>query len=195
DPPEHDAWYGYAQLCLFLGNKEAYVRARRAMLKRFGNTTDDWIVAERTSLACLLLPDPGDELQGAIRLADLALAAWERSSGGSNPYLRFVKGLAVYRRGRPNEAIPLLQEAAEQLPNRAGPLLAWAMARFQSGATSEAGKTRAAAVRAHAWDEPRAAAQADLPTVCGSHVLRRGAEALILPNLPAFLQGNYQPQE
>src|SRR5262249_55738485 len=43
DPPEHDAWYGYAQFCLFLGNKEAYVRARQAMLKRFGNTTDDWI--------------------------------------------------------------------------------------------------------------------------------------------------------
>jgi serine/threonine-protein kinase len=125
DPPDHASWDGYAQLCLFLGNEGAYRRARKALLERFGNTTNDWIVAERTSLACLLLPDSADELRGAIRLADHAVAAGEKPTEPGNPYLRFVKGLAVYRQGRPQEALRWLQEAAEKLPNRAGPRLAW----------------------------------------------------------------------
>jgi serine/threonine-protein kinase len=194
DPPDHDSWYGYAQLCLFLGNQEAYRLARKALLERFGDTTNDWIVAERTSLTCLLLPDSGDELRAAIRLADLAVAAGDRSTNPGNPYLRFVKGLAVYRQGRPDEAIPLLQEAAEKLPNRAGPRLALAMALFQSGSQIEARKTLAAAVRAYNWNE-RQASRADHPTVWTCHVLRREAEALILPNLSAFLQGGYQPHD
>jgi serine/threonine-protein kinase len=194
NPPDHDSWYGYAQLCLFLGNEEAYRQARKALLERFGETTSDWIVAERTSLACLLLPDSCDELRGAIRLADFAVAAGDRSTEPGNPYLRFLKGLAVYRDGRPEEAVPLLQEAAEKLPNRAGPRLALAMALFQSGSTIEARKTLAAAVRAYDWNEHQAS-RADHPTVWVCHVLRREAEALILPNLPAFLQGTYQPQD
>jgi serine/threonine-protein kinase len=194
DPPEHDAWYGYAQLCVFLGNEEAYRRTRTALLKRFGNTSNDWIIAERTSLACLLLNDPGDDLRAAIRLADLAVAAGKSTEPG-NPYLRFVKGLAVYRDGQPRESIPSLREAAEKLNERAGPRLALAMAQFQSGSKLEARKTLADVVRAFDWDEPRAGAEADLATVCVNHVLRREAEALILPNLPAFLQGSYQPRD
>jgi serine/threonine-protein kinase len=195
DPPEHDAWYGYAQLCMFVGNEDAYRRARRALLKRFGDTRNDWTVAERTSLACLLLPDSGDELQAAIRLADLAVAAGGGPTKTDNPYLRFVKGLAMYRQGRPKEAIPLLREAAEKLPNRAGPRLALAMAQFRCGSTIEARKTLAEAVQAYDWYDLRAASQIDQPTVWVSHVLRREAEALILPNLPAFLEGKHLPPD
>ena len=39
------------------------------------------------------------------------------------------------------------------------------------------------------------AARADNRDVWISHILRREAEALILPNLPAFLEGNYQPRD
>jgi len=105
-----------------------------------------------------------------------------------------VKGLAVYRQGRPKEAIPLLREAAEKLSGRAGPRLALAMAQFQSGAAIEARKTLAEAVGAYNWNAPLAA-RADYTTMWISHVLRREAEALILPNLPAFLRGTYQPQD
>jgi tetratricopeptide (TPR) repeat protein len=195
DPPEHGSWYGYAHLCLFVGNKEAYGRARKALLARFGDTADNWVVAERTSLACLLLPDSGDGLRRATRLADLAVAAEERSTEPGNPYLRFVKGPAVYRNGRPEEAVPLLLEAAEKLHDRAGPRLALAMAQFRSGSTIEARKTLAAAVRAYDWNEPRTASYVDQPALWASHLLRREAEAMILPNLQAFLQGNYQPQD
>jgi serine/threonine-protein kinase len=195
DPPDHHAWHGYAELCLFLGNEEAYRRARKALLDRFGETTGDWIVAERTSLSCMLLPVSGDELRRAVALVDLAVAAGGKSSTSGNPYLQFVQGLAEYRQGRHRQAIPLLQKSARQLPNRAGPPLVLAMAQFQSGSTKEARKTLAAAIRTYNWRESPAEYQADHAKVWVSHVLRREAEALILPNLPAFLRGEYQPQD
>jgi len=65
------------------------------------------------------------------------------------------------------------------------------MAQFRSGCPAEARKTLAAAVRAYNWME----SQADHPTAWVSHVLRREAEALILPDLPAFLRGEYEPRD
>ena len=58
DPSEHDAWYGYAEFCLFLGRKEDNLRARRALFAKFGATNNP-LVAERTSRTCLLRPEPG----------------------------------------------------------------------------------------------------------------------------------------
>src|SRR5262249_37498866 len=61
DPPDHEAWHGFAELCLFLGQEEAYHWARKALLERFGETVNDWVVGERASLSCLLRPASGDE--------------------------------------------------------------------------------------------------------------------------------------
>jgi serine/threonine-protein kinase len=194
DPPDHEAWRGYAALCLFLGHEEAYRKARGALLSRFGGTTSGWLVAERTSVECLLLPDSSDDLRRAIRLAEFAFAG-EKPGERANPYLQFVKGLALYRDGRPEEAIAFLQTAAETLHDRAGPGLALAMAWFRSGKTAEARRSLAAAVRAYDWKAARLPAHADQSTLWVSHVLRREAEAMILPNLRLFLQGDYQPQD
>jgi serine/threonine-protein kinase len=191
DPPDYDPWYGYAHVCAFLGNEDAYRRARKDLLKRFGNTTNDWVVAERTSLACLLLPASEEGLGRAIVLADRAEAAGPKYSGPDYAYLQFVNGLAEYRQGRAEQATHLLQESAALLPDRAGPRLALAIAQFKSGSIEEAHKTLAVAVVAYNWKE----SQADHTTACVSHVLRRQAEALILPNLPAFLQGKHQPKD
>jgi serine/threonine-protein kinase len=191
DPPTYDPWYGYAQLCAFLGNEVAYAQARKTLLERFGDTTNDWVLAERTSLACLLLPASGAELRRAVVLVDRAVAAGPKFPQPDHAYLQFVKGLAEYRQGRSRQAVPLLRESAALLPNRAGPRLALALAQFQSGSRKEARKTLAAAVRAYNWQAP----QANHTTAWVSHVLRREAEALILPNLPAFLRGQYQPQD
>jgi serine/threonine-protein kinase len=195
DPPSHDAWYGYAELCLFLDKREAYRWARKRLLERFAETAKDWITAERTSQACLLLPASGDELRRAVMLADRAVAAAAKSREPSNPYVRFVKGLAEYRLGRYEPAVPWLQASAAKLPNRVGPRLVLAMAQFQSGSAKEARKTLAAAVRAYDWNESAPASRTDPPVVWVSHVLRREAEAMILPNLPAFLRGEYRPQD
>jgi serine/threonine-protein kinase len=188
DPPNHDTWYGYAQLCLFLGNEGEYRRTRAAMLRRFGDT-DDWVVAERTSLASLLLPADADELHRAVALADRAAAAARKSDEPDNPYVQFLGGLAEYRRGRYEQAIPPLRASAAKLASRPGPGLVLAMAQYRSGAEDAARKTLATAVRNYPWTTR----QADHPTVWLSHVLRREAEAMILPELPAFLRGQWRP--
>jgi tetratricopeptide (TPR) repeat protein len=179
---------------LFLGNEVAYRRARTALLDRIGEPKD-WIEAERSSLACLLLPASGDELRRSVGLADRAVAAAEKSREPGNPYVQFVKGLAEYRQGRHKEAMPWLEQSVSGLPNRPGPRLVLAMAQFQSGSAREARRTLAAGVQVYPWNESPPASRTDLPFTWVSHVFRREAEALILPNLSAFLEGRYQPQD
>ncbi len=83
-PPEHDAWFGYAELCLFLGDENEYRRARRTLLVRFGRSTDP-AVAERTARACLLLPGTKDETEDAAALANRAVAAGRSGANGPIP--------------------------------------------------------------------------------------------------------------
>jgi len=74
--------------------------------------------------------------------------------------------------------------------NRPGPRLVLAMARHRTGLAHAARKTLAEAVVAYDWK----AARADHTTAWVSHALCREAEGLILPDLPAFLQGTHQPR-
>jgi tetratricopeptide (TPR) repeat protein len=160
------------------------------MLRRFGES-DDWIVAERTSLASLLLADSPDGLRSAAELADRAVAAAAKSSEPDNGYVQFVKGLSEYRLDRLDQAVPLLREAAQKIPSRPGPRLVLAMAQFRSGSPSAARNTLAAAVATYDWKQ----LPEDTASVWTSHILRREAEAMILPNLPAFLQGKHRPHD
>jgi serine/threonine-protein kinase len=189
NPPEHPAWFGYAELCLFLGQEGEYRRARRALLARFGATADRFI-AERTGRACLLLPTRGDELQQAATLIDRAVAGRRPEDNWAYPYFTFAEGLAAYRRGRLDQAMALLGGDPARAMQPAGRLVL-AMAQYRHGDKKEARKTLAAAVRAFDWS----ADQADYQDSWICHVLRREAEAMLLPNLPAFLQGSYLPQD
>jgi serine/threonine-protein kinase len=189
NPPEHDAWFGYAELCLFLGHEEEYRRARRAMLARFGATSDP-SVAERTGRACLLLPASDSELQQAVALINRALATEWRRRDWAYPYFLFAKGLADYRQGRLSGAMWVMKGEGAKVMGPA-PRLVLAMAQHRHGQKEEARKTLAAAILAFDWR----AAQADDRDAWICHVLRREAEALILPDLPAFLRGTYQPRD
>jgi eukaryotic-like serine/threonine-protein kinase len=190
NPPDHDQWYGYAQLCLMLRKDDEYRRTREAILRRFGDS-DDWIIAERTSLACLLLADSPEELQSAGALADRAVVIASKSAEPDNPYVQFVKGLSEYRQGRLDQAMALLRAAVQKIPSRPGPRLVLAMTQFRSGSPEEARKSLATAVAAYDWKQ----LPDDFPSVWTSHLIRREAEAMILPNLPAFLDGKHQPQD
>jgi serine/threonine-protein kinase len=190
NPPNHDTWYGYAQLCLFLGKEDEYRNTRDAMLSRF-EFTDDWITAERTSLASLLLPLSGTGLTRVAAVADRAVADARKSSEPDNGYVQFVKGLSEYRQDHFAQAASLLQTSAQKIPNRPGPLLVLAMTQFKSGSSAQAKKTLANVITIYDWKE----LHDDHATVWTSHILRREAERLILPNLPAFVQGKYQPQD
>ncbi len=191
DSRDPRSWHGYAQLCLFLGKEDAYRRARQTLLERFADNIDEWYIHERNSLACLLLPASREELRRAAALVERAVTTGPKFADSGNAHLLFISGLAEYRQGRPRQAVPSLEESAALLPNRAGPRLALAMAQFQSGSKAEARKTLSAGVLAYNWME----SQADHPTAWASHVLRREAEALILPDLPAFLRNEYQPHD
>ena len=76
NPVEHSAWFGYAELCLFLEEEDEYHRACRDLLVRFA-AVNDLVVAERVGRSCLLRPASDDELRRGVDLVDLAVAARE----------------------------------------------------------------------------------------------------------------------
>jgi serine/threonine-protein kinase len=186
--PEHDAWYGYAEFCLFLGREDEYRRARQALLSRFGTTTNPQI-AERTARACLLLAASGDELRQAVALAERAAAADRSQYQAIYSAFLFVQGLAEYRHGRLDRAIAAMRGGASRVLGPA-PRLVLAMALHRNGQAAEARQALAAAVLAYDW-RAKLAREQDGWII---HVLRREAERMIVPNLPAFLEGKYQPQ-
>jgi serine/threonine-protein kinase len=189
DPPGHDVWFGYAELCLFLGDEAEYRRARQDLLRRFAATGDPY-VAERTSRAVLLLPAAEDELQAAAALAERAVAAKATVPQWVYPYFLFAQGLAEYRQGHFDSAISIMTADAHIVMGPA-PRLVVAMAEYRNGQQQQARKTLAAAVSGFDWS----AAQVGSRDHWIWHIFRREAEALMLPNLPAFLEGTYQPQD
>src|ERR1019366_2493412 len=100
-------------------------------------------------------------------------------------------GLAYYRRGRFDTAIDALQQAGALggWMTIARPVLA--MALYRSGRTQQAREALADAVRSYEWDDAKAV---ELNSWI-AHILRREAEELIVPNLSAFLKGEYQPKD
>jgi serine/threonine-protein kinase len=187
NPRGYDPWVGYPELCLFLGQQEEYGRARRALLDRFGATTTPSI-AEPVGRACLLLPGTEDELRKGAALTERAVAAKGSTPDWIYRYYLFAKGLAEYRQGRLDSAVSLMEGEASKVMGPA-PRLIVALAQHRQGQEKQARKTLAAAVLVFDWS----AVQADSRDVWICHILRREAEALILPNLPAFLRGEYQP--
>ena len=188
DAKVHYNWDGYAEFCLFLGDVAEYHRACREILARFESITDPR-VCEVTGRACLLLPETPQQMHRAAALIDRALAA-DKSQHGLPPYMLFVKGLAEYRGNNLRSAIAILEGDASQVLGPA-PRIIRAMARYRSGEREEARRTLVSAVIDYDWR----AASADVREIWIYHVLRREAEAMLFPNLPAFLEGTYQPSD
>ena len=186
----HDDWDGYAELCLFLGDVAEYHRACRELLDRFESSTEPQ-VWERTGRACVLLPETPQQMQRAAALIDRALAADKsRYAAWATPFFLFAKGLAEYRRNSLRSAIAILEGEASRVMGPA-PRIVLAMARYRSGEREEARRTLASAVIDQDWR----AASADVREIWMYHALRREAEAMLFPNLPAFLEGTYRPAD
>lgn len=186
-PPQYGTWYGYPELALFLGDEEEYRRARREMLNRFGATTDPRN-AETLSRTCLLRPVEGDELAAAVALSDRAVNSPAARSGGYYSYFLLARGLAEYRLGRLDQAIATLKGDASRVLGPT-PRLVLAMAQHQKGLKHEARQTLAAAVPTYDWRLESCRNQ----DAWIYHILRREAERMILPDLPAFLAGTHRP--
>jgi eukaryotic-like serine/threonine-protein kinase len=172
-PPKHDDWFGYAELCLFLGDQAEYRRARQELLAQFGSATDP-AVAERTARACLLLPAEEVELSQAVALAGRAVAAGRAGHEFAYPYCLFADGLARYRQGRFDEAIKLMNGEAASIMGPS-PRLILALAQYHKGLKDQASETLAAAVSSYDWS----ASKADKHDAWIAHILRREAEAMI----------------
>jgi serine/threonine-protein kinase len=177
-PSNHDDWFGYAELCLFVGDEPEYCLARDELLAQFGSATDP-TVAERTGRACLLRPAADGELEQAIALTERAVAAGRPGHELAYPYRLFAEGLARYREGRFDEAIKLMTGEAGSVMGPS-PRLVLAMAQHQEGQPEEASQSLAAAIRSYDWSESKA----DSHDAWIAHILRREAEAMIQLNEP-----------
>jgi serine/threonine-protein kinase len=176
-PDDHKYWFGYAELCLWLGDTEEYGRNRLALLMNFGGS-DDPRVCERTAKSCLFLPWERYELEQAAALADRAEAADRTGHPETRPYDLFCRGLAAYRLGQFDKAIDLMRgDAASVTPPC--PKLIVAMALYQKGEHDSARKTLAEAVNSFDWNQhiaPNGREEA-----WAAHILRREAESMIQP--------------
>jgi serine/threonine-protein kinase len=174
-PSDHEIWFGYAELCLFLGNMEEFRWTRSELLARFRDTKDPH-VTERVGRACLLLPGSEEELREAAVLTEQATTAADPMYDWARPYFHFAKGLADYRLGRFDEAIAAMSGEASKT-DYLGPssTLVTAMALYRKGNTEEAHTALATAVESYDWSS----AKADNRDVWIAHILRREAEAMI----------------
>jgi eukaryotic-like serine/threonine-protein kinase len=189
DPPDHNIWYGYAELCLFVGREDEYRRNRPILLDRFGNNTQPMIV-ERTARACLLLPPTPDELRVVVALAQRVLKKeWEQLPVYSH-YL-FLRGLAEYRQDRFDAAVSTMRGRASAANLGPAPRLVMAMGLHRLGQAAEARSTLANAIESYDWRRERALDQD--AWIC--HSLRREAEGMIFPSLAAFLEAKNQPRD
>lgn len=127
-------------------------------------------------------------MRQAVALARGAAACDPSIDPGAYPWFVFARGLAEYREGKFDQAIATMRGDASRVD---GPItgLVLAMALHQNGQLAEARKTFAAAILSYDWR----AIQAHDHDAWICHVLRREAEGLILPKLPAFRRGEYGP--
>jgi serine/threonine-protein kinase len=188
-PSDPDTSDGYAEFCLFLDQSDEYHRARRALLEQFGEGTEPRL-AERIGRACLLAPVPVAEAQQAAALIERALADRKKSPDWVYPYFLFAKALAEYRLDRLDRATSILEGEANQVL-RPAPQLVLAMVQQRRGLKNEARITLAQAVLSFDWR----ASSAENREAWIFHVLRREAERMILPDLPGYLEGKYQPRD
>jgi len=173
DPPNHDAWFGYAELCLYLQNESEYQSAKQDLIRRFGNTTNQF-VAEKTARAILLAPPSKDELQTAIDLVDVAVAAKANTPEWVYAYFLFAQGLAEYRQQHYETAITLMEGDAGKVMGPC-PRLVIAMAQHRLGDSQEAHDTLAAALMEANWDLSEVRSHDQWIW----HILRREAEATV----------------
>jgi len=113
---------------------------------------------------------------------DRAVAAKGAVSDWIYPYFLFAKALAEYRQGHPANVITILNGDAAKVLGPA-PQLLLAMAQQREGDSQSARKSLAAAVASYHWR----LSEADSRDIWMYHILRREAEATLLPNAASSL--------
>src|SRR5262249_17504578 len=100
-PDTHSLWCHTLAVLARARDQEEDCRRLRAMLARFGSTTDQGM-AERTALACLLMAGVGADQQNLSRLTARVVNTDPPEADIRRGYL--IRGLAEYRSGRYSQA-------------------------------------------------------------------------------------------
>jgi serine/threonine-protein kinase len=185
--PDHGAWYGYAELCLYLGKQAEYERACHELLGRFGSTTEPR-VCEQIGRACLLGTVGAEDGTRAAALIEHAVRAdLPPSEAWAYPYFLIAQGLARYRARDFDGAVRAIQGEALRVH---GPLphLVLAMAHQRAGRTDDAFRSLSRAISGYDWR------RVDSHDAWLYHTLRREAEPLVMPNLAALIAGKAKPR-
>jgi tetratricopeptide (TPR) repeat protein len=189
-PADHDDWYGYAELCLYLRNQAEYERACHELLERFESRAGPR-VCEKVGRACLIgIVAPEDRKRAAAlieRAVGAQLPAWET---WLRPYFQLAQALARYRAGNFAGAISAIQGDASRV-NGPMPHLVVSMAQTRVGRRDLALESLATAIRIYDWSDSRVRDEAG----CIYHVLRREAEHVVMPNLTQLLAGHEKPRD
>jgi serine/threonine-protein kinase len=183
-------WQGYAELCIYLNDQDAYERECHRLLDYFGSDADprNW---EHVGRACLLGVIPPADAERAAALIERAVQAelptgqsWER------PYFLVAQGLARYRRDDFDGAVSAIGPDSQAV---LGPLphLVLAMAHQRAGRRSEALRSFTHALEVFDWDQSHMTGPDDWM----HHALRREAEGVVMPNLDALLAGRDVPRD
>lgn len=110
EPEEQWGWYILAPVLIQSGDISQYKTNCSIMLQRFAKTTDP-AIANRTAMACLLLPSAltADDFAIAVKLADFAATQ-------PNHWRLMTKALAEYRQGHLTQAIALTDREQKEYP-------------------------------------------------------------------------------
>jgi len=187
-------WFRGAHACLAAGDVEKYRHYCRVMLQRFGHRLE-FDVCTQLAEVCLLLPQPtgggpggGSPALDVRRLAGVARRAAEGPQAGpGRPWFDLVLGMAEYRLGRYEHAIPHLAKARRARAADAHVKvlcdLFLAMTHHRVGREHEARQLLVRAVEVMETRVKKVGGSGDLgagfnePVAC--HVVRQEAEALI----------------
>ncbi len=189
-PTDHEAWYGYAELCLYLGNQAEYERTCHELLGRFEAGADPRL-CEKVGRTCLIGVVNSEDRKRAAALVERALGAqlpaWDN---WLRPYFQLAQGLARYRAEDFTGAIAELRGEVLRVH---GPLphLVVSMAQARAGRRELALDSLATAIGMYDWKLSRIRDQDG----CIYHSLRREAEHLVMPNLTQLLAGPQQPRD
>jgi tetratricopeptide (TPR) repeat protein/tRNA A-37 threonylcarbamoyl transferase component Bud32 len=186
----HEDWNGYAELCIYLEDQDAYRKACHRLLDLFGSS-DDPRVCERTGRACLLgVMLPAETPRAAAMIERAVRANLPPAQDWMRPFALVAQGLARYRLDDYNGVVDSIGEDSQRV---LGPLphLVLAMAHQRAGRRAEALRSFAHAVRIFDWDPSHASGPDDWMY----HAVRREAERLVMPNLDALLARRDAPRD
>jgi serine/threonine protein kinase/cytochrome c-type biogenesis protein CcmH/NrfG len=145
-PTDHYRWCLAATLQAAAGDLAGYRRSCRGMLGRFGDAKDP-VIAERTAIACSLLPGALStaDLDRVQRLAKLAVTGTENNRDGSYDLFVMATGLVEYRAGRDEAAVEWMGRAHPGLATIKFAVLAMAHHRLGHAKEAAAALTQAKA--------------------------------------------------